>query len=114
MFLFIRSLLGDDLIGRRWGGSHEEVRRIAAPEHLGKLLEVNLIVLPDVDEGEDVLQLLVLRQSLACLRIELLHHAVELLKGEIAAPGVVPLPKSVLRRYHVVVQQIADMLQLRL
>jgi hypothetical protein len=31
---------GDDLVGWGWGCAHEEIGRVAAAEHLGKLLEV--------------------------------------------------------------------------
>lgn len=51
---------GEELIGRGWGCAHEEVGRVAVSEDLGELLEVKLIVLSDVDEGEEVFKLLVL------------------------------------------------------
>ena len=102
------------MVGRRWGCAHEEVGRIAVSEDLGELLEVELVVLPDVDEGEDVLKLLVLGKRFGGLRVEFLHHLEEFFEGEVAASWVVPLPVGVFGGNHVVVEEIADVLELGL
>lgn len=113
-FLFVRGLLGDDLIGRGWSSAHEQIRRVAASEDLGKLLEVDLSIFSDIDKGEYILELLVFGKLLARLGVEFLHHAVEFFEVEVATSWVVPLPKGILGRYHVIMQQVANMLQPRL
>lgn len=60
VFLFIRSSLRDDLVSWGRGSSHEQIRRIATSKHLSELLEIDLSILPDIDEGKYVFKLLVL------------------------------------------------------
>lgn len=55
------------MIGRCWGCAHEKIRRIAVSEDLGELLEVKLVVFSNINKGEDVLKLLVLRKWLGGL-----------------------------------------------
>jgi hypothetical protein len=109
--LLICNLLGNDLVCMHWSRPHEEVGRVAAPEDLGKLLEVDLAVLAYVDEGKDILELLIFRKVFGSLQVEFLHHSVELLEGEISTSWVVPFPEGVLGGDHIIMQKIADVLQ---
>ena len=78
------------------GGSHQQIGRVATSKHLRELLEVDLSVFPDVDEGKYILKLLVLGEIFAGLRVELFHHVIKLFESEVATPWVVPLSEGIL------------------
>ncbi len=104
MLLFVKNALGDDLIGWCWSSAHEEVGRVAVPKDLSELLEIKLVILANIDIGEDILELLVFWEALAGLREEFLHHFEELFEGEVATSWVVPSSECVLGGNHVIMQ----------
>ena len=67
--LFVDLGFGDDLVGGGGGGSHQQIGRVACSEHLGPLLEVDVVVFPHVDEFEEIFNLLELRNSFAGLGV---------------------------------------------
>jgi len=66
---FVDLGFGDDLVGGSWGGAHEKIGGVACSEHLGPLLEIDVVVFSHVDEFEEILNLLELGDSFAGLGV---------------------------------------------